>query len=158
MNYASEPAHTPIGEAPISRDRYNKMRFSVIGLGLALIAAVLYPLFDQPEVVPLPPVPEEVWMEGSLNIAPRAEDVDRLEDVFGIHTALYINGKSQIWVTKPDGTPRAVCADLKAGEIVQRPPPAPGCGLNGITPRYFQQILYFAYNPGCTSAGGKLSC
>lgn len=34
MSYASEHTHTSSGEIAISRHRYNRMRFSVIGLGL----------------------------------------------------------------------------------------------------------------------------
>lgn len=155
MSNVPEQMHTSSGQAGISRERYNMMRFSAIGLGLGLIVAV-FVLFNQPKVPLPPPLPEEVWIEERLPITVPSDVVQTLKDI-GIGKVVYINNKGQIRVTRPDGTPVDVCADLRGSEIVERL--GKSCGLKGITPRHFLQILYFTHNPGdCASAGGNLGC
>lgn len=155
MSYASEQTHASSGGVAISKDRYNVMRVSAAGLGLALII-VLFLLFNQPKVAPPLPLPEEVWIDEPLGITVPADVVDKLKNVHRVNTVVYISDEGKIRVTGPDGTKRDICADFRGSEIVERP--GKSCGLKGITPRHFLQILYFTYNPGCASAGGNLGC
>lgn len=157
MSYVSQQMPPASGEIAMSRDRYNMMRFSVGGLGLAFIGVVLFLLFSQPKVAP-PPPPNDALIEEPLDIALPPDVVNKLTNVYDIQTVVFIDRNSRIRVTGPDGKSLDVCADLQGTEIVERP--GRSCGLNGINLLAVNQIHVLYHNPGggCTSAGGRLVC
>lgn len=157
MSHINQQMHPSSRETSISRDRYNFMRFSVGALGVALIGIVLFLLFNQPELAPLPPPPNEAWREDDLEFGLPDDVVTKLR-AKDIETIILVGKDRHIRVTGPDLKRQVVCADIKGTEIVERTPGA--CGLDNIKLLALNQIHLLYHNPtgGCTSAGGKLSC
>lgn len=97
MSYSSEQTHTSSGKMTIRRDRYNMMRFSVIALGLALIVAVLFLLFNQPKVAPPPPLEKRYGSKSDCPSRSRLTWFKRLRtEVLGELCILIIRAKYEL--------------------------------------------------------------